>query len=207
MFYRARRVSKCHHCASPLLRSLSFCSSLSTSPTQEWQYVLVNHYRFQQAREVLAHMRRPTFLQSHITEESSGIFGLHFWMTDLTESFAATLRACAKIRPWIWIFCLDMIHVDWLHEPYNFMEIQDTCTHTHGIPVYTETTILLLIWDIQGFNILGGGANAPLPESCPPLEISGSHFFSKSNWTYPLPESCPPLEISGSHFFSKGNWT
>ena len=44
-----------------------------------------------------------SFLQSYVTEENSGTPGFHYWTTDFTESFAATLNvcACAYTRPWV----------------------------------------------------------------------------------------------------------
>jgi len=42
--------------------------------------MLAERSLFSTGRGVHLQMRRPIFLQSHITDESSGILGLHFWM-------------------------------------------------------------------------------------------------------------------------------
>ena len=67
--------------------------------------MLVNCHHFQQG---LVHMRRPIFLLP-LSEQQ-------IWQ----KIFATALRvcACAYISPWI--FCLGIIHMDGLHEPYNF---------------------------------------------------------------------------------------
>jgi len=40
----------------------------------------------------------PIFLQTHITEESSGILGVHFWMTDSTEKHCSRCKGVCVCR-------------------------------------------------------------------------------------------------------------
>ena len=55
------------------------------------------------------------------------------------------------------------------------------CSVVSMFTVYRVTIAVIAVRmvPIQGFI---WGCSPPLPESCPPLEMSGSHIFSKGNW-------------------------